>query len=133
MKTTAGLSGIATILCVIVLLSLGETKQSVRALHDRVAESESVLDQARSEMRQFMQRRPIAVVAPAPAQDLSAQMQRDILGPSVQVSVQGSVGGGTLLFSRESHSYVVTAHHVIQKILSGGDDAETRAPAGGTL
>lgn len=58
-----------------------------------------------------------------------AVLQRDILGPSVQVGVGGSVGGGTLLFSRESHSYVITACHVIQKLLVAGEDAETRAAA----
>jgi S1-C subfamily serine protease len=133
MKTAAGLSGIATFVCVIVLLSLGETKRSVRALHERVAESESVLDQARTEMRQLAWRRPRAALAALPADDLPSRMQQDILGPSVQVNVQGSVGGGTLLFSRETHSYVVTAHHVIQKILLGDVDAETRAPAEVTL
>ena len=60
-------------------------------------------------------------------------MQLDILGPSVQVNVQGSVGGGTLLFSRDTHSYVVTACHVIQKLLAAGGDDETRSPAEVTI
>lgn len=42
-------------------------------------------------------------------------LYRDVLAPSVQVSAAGGVGGGTLLFSRKDHSYVITAYHVIQK------------------
>jgi len=133
MKTTAGLSGIAVLLCAMALFSQGETRRSVRALHDRFAQSEADLDQTRTELRQLASRRPRAPQPPPSAEDLSRQMQLDILGPSVQVNVQGSVGGGTLLFSRETHSYVVTAHHVIQKLLAGDSDAETRAPVEVTL
>jgi S1-C subfamily serine protease len=49
------------------------------------------------------------------------------------VNANGSVGGGTLLFSHETHSYVITACHVIQKLIAAGDDDETRAPVEVTL
>jgi len=133
MKTAAGLSGFAMLLCAIALLSLGETNRCVRDLRDHFARSEAVLHQTRNELKQLAARRPRAPQPPPSAEDLSMQMQLDILGPSVQVNVQGSVGGGTLLFSRETHSYVITAHHVIQKILAGDTDAETRAPVEVTL
>jgi len=73
-----------------------------------------------------------AAAPPRPEPRDPAALQRDILGPSVQVNVNGSVGGGTLLFSRETHSYVVTAHHVVHKIIVG-HDAETRPAAEVTL
>ena len=133
MKTAAGLSGIATLFCAIALLSLGDTRRSVSALRDRFARSELVLGQARAELRDLAAVRSRPPAAAPAVEELYARMQHDILGPSVQVNVQGSMGGGTLLFSRETHSYVVTAHHVIQKILQGGVDAETRAPAEVTL
>jgi len=132
-KTTAGISAIAAFLCSIALLSLGETRRSVSDLRDRFARSQVVLDQTRTQLLRLGECRPRAAIAAAPAEDVPALLQQDILGPSVQVNVQGSVGGGTLLFSRETHSYVITAHHVIQKILAGGADAETRAPAEVTL
>jgi S1-C subfamily serine protease len=48
------------------------------------------------------------------AQDVEA-LYRDVLYPSVQVSGAGGVGGGTLLYSRASRSYVISAYHVVQK------------------
>jgi S1-C subfamily serine protease len=55
-------------------------------------------------------------------------LYREVLAPSVQVSAKGGVGGGTLLFSRKDHSYVVTAFHVIQKAPSEGEDAREPEP-----
>jgi len=133
MKTAAVFTGIAACLCAIALLSLNDTRRSVRHLQDQVARSEAVLDQTRTDLGKLSTCRPRAPIAPAPVEDVASMMQREILGPSVQVNVDGSVGGGTLLFSRETHSYVITAHHVIQKILRGGADDETRAPVEVTL
>lgn len=48
------------------------------------------------------------------AHDVEA-LYRDVLYPSVQVSGAGGVGGGTLLYSRASRSYVISAYHVVQK------------------
>lgn len=42
-------------------------------------------------------------------------LHRDILQPSVQVNARGGVGSGVILHSRPGETYVVTAHHVIQK------------------
>lgn len=44
-----------------------------------------------------------------------AGMHRDILGPSLQVSVRGGVGGGTLLSTAAGRSWAITAWHVVQK------------------
>ncbi|MBI4563903.1 MAG: trypsin-like peptidase domain-containing protein [Planctomycetes bacterium] len=52
----------------------------------------------------------------------AALLDRAILQPSVQVSIQGSVGGGTIIHSHPEKSgaygtYVITAFHVVQKAL----------------
>jgi len=134
---TAAISGIAAFLSALALLSLGDTRRSVRELRELQTRSEAALGGARAEFDRLrvetakeLSRAPSAPARPEP-RDPSA-LQRDILGPSVQVNVNGSVGGGTLLFSRETHSYVVTAHHVVHKIIVG-HDAETRPPAEVTL
>lgn len=51
-------------------------------------------------------------------------LHRDVLGPSVQVSAKGGVGGGTILSSGPSGTWVVTAFHVVQK--AAGGPAEVR-------
>ena len=140
MKITAGFTGIALVLCAVALLNLGEIRGSLRDLRERFDRSESSLQTARTEFTQLRREtaaelsRAVAGLAPkiAPPED-PRQLHRDILGPSVQVNAGGSVGGGTLLFSHETHSYVVTAHHVVQKLLTDGDDAETRSPAEVTM
>jgi S1-C subfamily serine protease len=138
MKTAAGFSGIAVFLGALVLLSLGETRRSVRELQGRFERSEATLAGARADVDRLRVEaagglsRALAALAARESNDPSL-LQRDILGPSVQVNVQGSVGGGTLLYSRDTHSYVVTACHVIQKLLAAGADEETRAPAEVTI
>jgi S1-C subfamily serine protease len=137
MKSAAGLTGIAAVLCAIALLSMGDTRRSVHELRDRQARSEAALDRACVEFAQLRLdsaaglARALAVPPPKESRDPAA-LQQDILGPSVQVTVNGSVGGGTLLFSRGTHSYVVTAHHVVHQLIAG-HDAETRPPAEVTL
>lgn len=137
MKTTAGISGIAAFLCALALVSLGDTRRSVRELEDRYGRSEATLGRARIEFEQLRIETAAGLSRalsgpPRQAPRDPAALQRDILGPSVQVNVQGSVGGGTLLFSRDTHSYVITAHHVVHKIVHG-HDVETRPPAEVTL
>jgi S1-C subfamily serine protease len=138
MKSAAGLSAIAAFVGALVLLNLGETRRSVRELHEKVDRSQESLAGARAEFERLRAEssgslsRAVADLTTRVTRD-PAQLQHDILGPSVQVNVQGSVGGGTLLYSRETHSYVVTACHVIQKILAAGGDDETRAPAEVTI
>ena len=137
MKKAAVISGLAAFTGAMALLMMGDTRRSVQDLQDRFARSEATLTQARSEFDQLRAEtaaglaRFLAPRAPAPRDP--DQLHHDILGPSVQVNANGSVGGGTLLFSHETHSYVVTACHVIQKLLASGDDDETRAPVEVTL
>src|SRR5687767_12451098 len=125
MKIGAGLSGIAAFCCALVILNLGESRRSVRELHHRFDRSEASLAGARADFDRLREEtaggisRALASLAAREPQD-PAELQHDILGPSVQVNVQGSVGGGTLLFSRDTHTYVITACHVIQKILAAG-------------
>ncbi|MEK7865471.1 MAG: trypsin-like peptidase domain-containing protein [Planctomycetota bacterium] len=57
-----------------------------------------------------------------------------ILRPSVQVRGNGGVGGGTVIYSRldadgVAHTYVITAHHVVNKIVKKKDGVETREAA----
>lgn len=57
-----------------------------------------------------------------------------ILRPSVQVRGNGGVGGGTVIYSRldadgVAHTYVLTAHHVVNKIVKKKDGVETREAA----
>jgi len=142
MKNTPGFLAMAGFLFVILLLTLGDVRSSVRDMRSQFAQSEARLAGARTDFEQLRAEtatafsRALAGLSERTARpDRSdpAELQRDILGPSVQVTAKGSVGGGTLLFSRETHSYVVTACHVIQKIIAGADDEETREPAEVTI
>jgi S1-C subfamily serine protease len=59
----------------------------------------------------------------------AALLDRAILRPSVQVVGRGGVGGGTIIRSEREGAegygtYIVTAYHVIQKVVEGG----TRKP-----
>src|ERR1043165_6826680 len=127
MKSVAAL---AVFLSALVLLGLGDTRRSARDLRAQVSRSEASLAEARTEVEP-LRRAPLPLKTREPRDP--ARLQHDILGPSVQVNVQGSVGGGTLLFSRDTHSYVIPACHVIQKLLIAGGDGETRAPAEVTI
>lgn len=135
-STVIGVGGAA--LGAILILTLGDLRLSVQELKNRFDQSESSLHEARAEFGTLRAEcvagidRALARLAPKPAPLDPAPLQRDILGPSVQVNVKGSVGGGTLLFSRETHSYVITACHVVQKIIPGRDE-ETREPVEVTM
>ena len=48
----------------------------------------------------------------------TGSLYTDVLAPSVQITGRGGVGGGTLLYSRPGHTYVITAYHVVQKASS---------------
>src|SRR5581483_2392143 len=120
----------------LVILTMGDSRRSVQELQDRFARSEATLNEARAEFGRLRAETTAGLarmLAPAPNSRDPELLQRDILGPSVQVNAGGSVGGGTLLFSRETHSYVITACHVVQKLIAAGDDDETRAPVEVTL
>lgn len=55
-------------------------------------------------------------------------LYEDILRPSVQVDGKGGVGGGTILFSRGEHTYVITAYHVVHKSILRKEGREERDP-----
>lgn len=60
-------------------------------------------------------------------------LYEDVIHPSVQVSGRSGVGGGVIIHSRgaskeDSETYVVTAFHVIQKVVRKEDGLEVRDP-----
>ena len=138
MKTSTVVSTIGACLGALLILTLGDLRVSVQELQARFEQSEAVLAEARAEFGTLRAEtaagldRAFAHIDQKTRQPDPARLQHDILGPSVQVNVKGSVGGGTLLFSRETHSYVITACHVVQKIISGRDE-ETREPVEVTM
>jgi S1-C subfamily serine protease len=138
MKSSTVISAIGACLGALLILTLGDLRVSVQELRNRVDQSEGVLADARAEFGQLRTEsaaginRALRRLDPTAGAPDPALLQHDILTPSVQVSVKGNVGGGTLLFSRGSHSYVVTACHVVQKIIAGHDE-ETREPVEVTI
>ena len=44
-------------------------------------------------------------------------LQADIMAPSVQIDADGGMGGGTVIYSQPDHTYVITAFHVVQKVM----------------
>ncbi len=127
----AGLGGL-------LILTLGDLRVSVQELKNRLDQSETALADARAELSQLRTESVEGIERALAKIDLKTSppdpslLQRDILAPSVQVNVKGNVGGGTLLCSREGHSYVITACHVVQKIIPGRDE-ETREPVDVTM
>jgi len=117
----------------LLILTLGDLRVSVQELKNRFDRSEVALAEARAELSQLRTEsvegieRALAKIDLKTAPPDASLLHRDILAPSVQVNVKGNVGGGTLLCSREGHSYVITACHVVQKIIPGRDE-ETREP-----
>jgi len=140
MKGTTVVSTLAAALAALFVLSLGDLRVSVQELRNHADQTDAALAEARAEFgrlrvesagltRAFdrMETRLAQVGRRDPA-----RLQHDILAPSVQVNVKGSVGGGTLLYSKDTRSYIISACHVLQKILTGADD-ETREPVEVTL
>jgi len=138
MKSTTVVSAVGASLGAFLVLTLGDLRVSVQELRNRVDQSEGVLADARAEFRRLRadtaagMDRALRMLDSKPGAPDPTLLQHDILTPSVQVNVKGNVGGGTLLFSRGTHSYVVTACHVVQKIIPGHDE-ETREPVEVTL
>lgn len=91
----------------------------VDSLRSRLDESEREVERLRGENAYRLETR----VARTDFDDLRSRLDtrdvralyRDVLAPSVQVSAKSGVGGGTLLYSRPGHSYVISAYHVVQK------------------
>ena len=60
-----------------------------------------------------------------------AGLSKNILRPSVQVDCKGNVGSGTIVYSEKvsdsrAVTYLLTAHHVIEKAIILSDIGETR-------
>jgi hypothetical protein len=105
-----------------------ELQDEILGLRSRIDTSEARLERARAEEPARLRRSVEFALAPAlAAPDLDA-LSREVLAPSVQVGARGSVGGGTLLASREGVSFAVTAFHVVSKVVLPGSDEETREP-----
>jgi S1-C subfamily serine protease len=138
MKSFTVVAVIGAALGALLILTLGDLRVSVQELKNRFDQSEVALAEARAEFSQLRTEATEGIERALAKIDLKtsppdpALLQRDILAPSVQVNVKGNVGGGTLLFSRDTYSYVVTACHVVQKIIPGHDE-ETREPVDVTL
>lgn len=141
MKVTTVVATISAALAALFVLTLGDLRVSVQDLRNRFDQTDAALADARAQLGQLRTESAVDIarafghmearLAEAGHRD-PARLQHDILAPSVQVNVKGSVGGGTLLFSRDTHSYVISACHVLQKIIPGHDD-ETREPVEVTL
>lgn len=138
MKSFTVVAVIGAALGALLILTLGDLRLSVQELRNRFDQSEAALAEARAELGLLRTEttegleRALAKIDLRTSPPDPALLQRDILAPSVQVNVKGNVGGGTLLYSRDTHSYVVTACHVVQKIIPGQDE-ETREPVDVTL
>jgi S1-C subfamily serine protease len=131
------------VLCLSTLL-LRDFSREVDGLRSRLEASDAQLRQARADVRSLRREseasweRVADGVARTQAEFREARsrleardveaLYRDVLAPSVQVNGKGGVGGGTLLYSREDHSYVVTAFHVIQKVVTRDAEGEKREP-----
>lgn len=89
-----------------------EDERRARAERERL---ERTLEESRAGLK--------ALDARVRTRDIPAMMQ-DILAPSVQINGGGGVGGGTLIYSRPGHTYVITAWHVVQKAVLRDEDGE---------
>lgn len=138
MKSTTVVTTIGACLGALLILTLGDLRVSVQELRTRFEQSEALVAEARTQFGELRAEQSAAIAKALFRIDQRtgppdpALLQHDILGPSVQVNVKGSVGGGTLLYSRDSRSFVITACHVIQKIIADRDP-ETREPVEITL
>jgi S1-C subfamily serine protease len=124
----------------LLTLSFHSLARDVDSLRARLDDSDRHLLDARAEVDRVRGESAYRIetrVERADFEDLRSRLDtrdvrglyRDVLAPSVQVSAPGGVGGGTLLFSRKDHSYVVTAFHVIQKAPTEGADPKPPAPS----
>ncbi len=125
--------------CAGALLILGtqgfrvqELRDEVDGLRTQVAASGAEAAKLRTlELNQI--RRSVELLMPGNGHPQLEELTREVLAPSVQVNAKGSVGGGTLLASRGGLSFVVTAFHVVSKVVKPGSDEETREPVEVTL
>jgi len=95
----------------LLALSLNGLTREVDSLRSRLDDSEREVERVRGESVYRIETK--VARSEVELRDVGA-LYRDVLAPSVQVSAKSGVGGGTLLYSRKDHSYVVTAYHVVQ-------------------
>ncbi len=123
MRTRIGLCLAALLAAAGLAALVDDLAAEFHGLRRRMDESGADLTRARIEVARLRAERP----PPAPARD-PVGLARDILGPSVQVNGNGGVGGGTLLYSSRGLTLVVTAFHVIQKVVHRTDEGLYRDP-----
>ncbi len=112
---TIRLMSTLAVAAVVALLSalLRDVSRNVDTLRDQLAGSSAGLDAARRDVARLLdQSRRDVDARLTPDVGLLA---REILGPSIQVSARGGIGGGTILSSAEGRVWAVTAWHVVQK------------------
>jgi len=124
----------------LLAFSVQGLSQNVDSLRSRLDDSDRSLREALAEVDQLRGETAYRLESRVPRDDFDdlrlhldrrdvRALYRDVLAPSVQVSARGGVGGGTLLFSRDRHSYVVTAYHVIQKTAPEGQEPAAPEPS----
>lgn len=144
MKTKGILLAFALFTMALCASVLGEFSRRVDRLHASLETSEDRLGRARGEMDRIREeseherlrivdglaetRRAFDSLQTRLTTRDSRALYSDILAPSVQINARGGVGGGTLLYSRPGHSYVITAFHVIQKAVLRGEKGGRRSP-----
>jgi S1-C subfamily serine protease len=89
-----------------------DAAETARELRLGLRAAQAELDDARAELRRLRPDR--------------AGLRREILGPSVQVSAKGGMGGGTLLSCRGGRAWVLTAAHVVRKAVLEGAPVEVK-------
>ena len=100
-------------------------KKNSLDLARNLAEMRQVIDAAARDHRRALDE--VAALRDHADQNLN-QLHKEVLYPSVQVSGRTGVGGGVIFHSRDSETYVITAFHVVQKLVrkDGRDPVEVR-------
>jgi S1-C subfamily serine protease len=128
MRTRIALCLAAFLVAAVLAGLVDDLAAELQGLRRRVDESASDLTRAQIEVARLR----AEAARPAPPRDVDG-LHRDILSPSVQVNGNGGVGGGTLLYSAPDLTLVVTAFHVIQKVVHYTEDGVYRDPVQVTL
>lgn len=124
MRTRIGLCFAAFAVAAALAALVDDLGSELHGLRRRVDESASELTRAQIEVARLRSEPPRA---PAPPRDVDG-LRRDILSPSVQVNGNGGVGGGTLFYSEGGLTFVITAFHVIQKVVHRTEEGLFRDP-----
>jgi S1-C subfamily serine protease len=106
---------VAAVVAVLSAL-LRDVTTNVETLRQQLSGSAERLDDARRDIARLLEQNRRDVDARL-TPDVG-RLQREILGPSIQVLARGGVGGGTLLSSGEGRAWAVTAWHVVHKAVT---------------